>query len=87
MRQRKSWSSSSGEGCWKLTTCTPCGLTPDMTCLIALSLPAASIAWNTARSAWVSDAHSSSCASDSSSIPRFRTARASVRSSSFDNRS
>ena len=33
-----------------LKECTwqPCGLTPDITCLIAPSLPAASIAWKTA---------------------------------------
>ena len=29
------------------TTCTPWGLTPDMTCSMVESLPAASIAWNT----------------------------------------
>ena len=40
-----------------LNECTsqPCGLTPDMTCLMALSLPAASIAWkisSTAQRSW-----------------------------------
>ena len=44
-RQRKSWSSSSFEGALKAATWQPCGLTPDMTCLIAPSFPAASIAW------------------------------------------
>ena len=29
----------------------PCGFTPDMTCLIVPSLPAASIAWKTTSSA------------------------------------
>ena len=32
-------------GALKEYTWQPCGLTPDMTCLIAPSLPAASIAW------------------------------------------
>ena len=31
-------------------TWQPCGLTPDMTCLIVLSLPAASMAWKTSSS-------------------------------------
>jgi len=31
-------------GCLKLKTSQPCGLTPDMTCLMAPSLPAESIA-------------------------------------------
>ena len=44
-RQRKWWSRSSSVGALKLETQTPCGLTPDMTCLIVPSLPAASIAW------------------------------------------
>ena len=43
-RQRKSWSSSSGEGTLNEVTSHPCGLTPDMTCLMVPSLPAASIA-------------------------------------------
>ena len=47
IRHRNVWSRSSLEGCLKETTCTPCGFTPDMTCLIVESLPAASIAWNT----------------------------------------
>ena len=46
-RQRKLWSSSSAEGFLKLKTWQPWGLTPDMTCLIVPSLPAASIAWRT----------------------------------------
>ncbi len=44
-RQRKSWSRSSGDGALNEKTWHPCGLTPDMTCLIAPSFPAASIAW------------------------------------------
>ena len=51
MRQRKSWSSSSADGFLNETTCTPCGFTPDMTCSIAESLPAASIAWRTTSTA------------------------------------
>jgi hypothetical protein len=51
MRQRKSWSSSSAEGFLNETTWTPCGFTPDITCSIAESLPAASIAWRTTSSA------------------------------------
>ena len=45
VRHRKSWSSSSADGALKEYTWQPCGLTPDMTCLIVPSLPAASIAW------------------------------------------
>ena len=70
MRQRKSWSSSSAEGCLNETTCTPCGLTPDITCLITESLPAASSACRTMSSAYRSVAQSSSCASESSAMPR-----------------
>ena len=44
VRQRKSCSSSAALGCLKLNTWQPCGLTPDMTCLMAPSFPAASIA-------------------------------------------
>ena len=50
IRHRNVWSSSSLDGCLNDTTCTPCGLTPDMTCSIVESLPAASIAWNTTSS-------------------------------------
>ena len=78
MRHRKSWSSSSADGCLNETTWTPCGLTPDITCSIAPSLPAASIAWKTTSSAYVSLAHSSSCASASSSTSPVRTAFASA---------
>ena len=39
------------DGFLNQTTWTPCGLTPDITCSIALSLPAASIAWKTTSSA------------------------------------
>ena len=46
-RHRKSWSSSSLDGALNEWTWQPCGLTPDITCLMAPSLPAASIAWNT----------------------------------------
>ena len=45
VRQRKSCSNSAALGCLKLNTWQPCGLTPDITCLMALSFPAASIAW------------------------------------------
>ena len=45
VRHRKSWSSSSADGALKEKTWQPCGLTPDITCLIVPSLPAASIAW------------------------------------------
>ncbi len=51
MRHRKSWSSSSLEGCRKETTWTPCGFTPDITCSIVESFPAASSAWKTTSSA------------------------------------
>src|SRR5437764_13999158 len=47
VRQRKSWRSSSADGALNENTWQPCGLTPDMTCLIVPSLPAASIAWKT----------------------------------------
>ena len=40
-----------------------------MTCSIALSFPAASIAWRTTRRAYLSLAQRSSCASESSSVP------------------
>src|SRR5215813_4578735 len=36
----KSWSRSSREGCLNENTWHPCGLTPDMTCLMVPSLPA-----------------------------------------------
>ena len=45
VRHMKSWSSSSFDGALNENTWQPCGLMPDMTCLIAPSLPAASIAW------------------------------------------
>ena len=45
VRQRKSWSSSSADGALNEYTWQPCGLTPDITCLMAPSLPAASMAW------------------------------------------
>ena len=51
VRHRKVWSSSSLDGFLNETTSTPWGFTPDMTCLIVESLPAASIAWNTSRTA------------------------------------
>ncbi len=51
-RQRKSWPSSSLDGCLNACTSVPCGFTPDMTCLIALSLPAASIPWKISSSAY-----------------------------------
>ncbi len=47
MRHRNVWSSSSLDGCLNETTCTPWGFTPDMTCSMVESLPAASMAWNT----------------------------------------
>src|SRR5579859_4639767 len=40
VRQRKSCARSSVPGCLKLKTSQPCGLIPDMTCLMAPSLPA-----------------------------------------------
>jgi hypothetical protein len=43
-RQRKSWSNSSADGALNEETSQPCGFTPDITCLIALSFPAASMA-------------------------------------------
>ena len=46
-RHRKSWFSSSAEGCLKARTSTACGLTPLITCLIVLSLPEASSPWST----------------------------------------
>ena len=46
-RHRKSWLRSSADGCLKATTWHPCGLTPDITCLMVPSLPAASMAWST----------------------------------------
>ena len=46
VRHRKSCCSSVALGCLKLNTWHPCGLMPDITCLMAPSLPAASIAWN-----------------------------------------
>ena len=52
VRHRKSWSSSSALGCLKLKTWQPCGLTPDITCLMTPSLPPASIAWKMTSSAW-----------------------------------
>ena len=84
MRHRKLWSSSSAEGVLNETTWTPCGLTPDITCSIALSLPAASIACKTTSSEYVSLAQSSSCASESSSTPRASTAFASAFSSAWE---
>ena len=51
VRHMKSWSSSCGVGALNENTCTPCGLMPDITCLIAPSLPAASIAWKIASTA------------------------------------
>jgi len=44
VRHRKSCSRSSAEGTLKEYTRQPCGFTPDMTCLIVLSFPAASMA-------------------------------------------
>ena len=60
------------DGDLKETTWTPCGLTPVITCSIALSFPAASIACRTTSSAYVSLAQSSSCALERSSTPRAR---------------
>jgi hypothetical protein len=39
------------DGCLNETTWTPWGFTPGITCSIALSLPAASMAWKTTRTA------------------------------------
>jgi len=60
-RQRNVWSSSSSDGFLKLVTSTPCGFKPDITCLIAPSLPAASIAWKMTSTLQESLAQSSSC--------------------------
>src|SRR5262245_35305943 len=68
-RHRKSWSSSSFDGALNEYTSQPCGLTPDMTCLIVLSFPAASIAWKTSSIAQRSCAYSLSCSALSRSIP------------------
>ena len=73
IRQRKVWSSSSADGFRNEITCTPCGFTPDMTCSIVESLPAASIAWKTMSTACRSLAHRSSWASLSSFTPRLST--------------
>jgi hypothetical protein len=43
-------------GCLKLNTWHPWGLTPDITCLMAPSFPAASIARKISRIAWRLDA-------------------------------
>ena len=54
-RHRKSWSRSSDDGDLNEKTWQPCGLMPDITCLIAPSLPAASMAWkmsSTAQRSW-----------------------------------
>ena len=54
MRQRKSWSSSSEVGDLNEYTWQPCGLMPDITCLIAPSFPAASMAWKISSTAHLS---------------------------------
>ena len=46
-RQRKSCLSSSDDGAPKVNTCVDFGSRPRITCLMALSLPAPSIAWTT----------------------------------------
>ena len=46
-RHKKSWPSSSAEGCLKAVTSQPWGFTPDMTCFMVPSLPAASMACST----------------------------------------
>jgi len=46
-RHMKSWSSSWLVGVLNENTSQPCGLTPSNTLLIAVSLPAASMPWNT----------------------------------------
>jgi len=51
VRRRKSCYSSAALGCLKLNTWQPCGLTPDIACLMAPSLPAASMAWKITRMA------------------------------------
>ena len=84
IRQRKVWSSSSLDGLLNDTTDTPWGFTPDITCSMVESLPAASIAWNTTSTEWVSLAHRSSCASLSRLMPRWSTSLAAALSSFFD---
>src|SRR5262245_22820178 len=68
-RHRKSWSSSSAEGALNEYTWQPCGFTPDITCLMAPSLPAASMAWKMSSSAQRSCAYSRSCSSASRATP------------------
>ena len=59
----------SADGTLKLSTLTPCGLTPLITWRIVPSLPAASSAWSTTTTPWVSWAASRSWYSESSSTP------------------
>src|SRR5262245_40747694 len=75
-RHRKSWSRSSVEGCLNENTWQPCGLMPDITCLIVPSLPAASIAWKMSRTDQRSWAYSMSCSSASQRVPRSRSSAA-----------
>src|SRR5947207_2019993 len=60
---------SSLEGDLNEYTWQPCGFTPDMTCLIAPSLPAASIAWKIRSTAHLSCAYSLSCNSSNAVTP------------------
>src|SRR6185437_15098114 len=62
-RQRKSWSSSSWLGALNECTSQPWGLTPDITCLIVLSLPPASMPCRISSTAQRSCAYSISCIS------------------------
>src|SRR5438876_1681778 len=69
VRHMKSWSSSSAEGALNANTCVPCGFTPDITCSMVLSLPAASMAWNMSSTAQRSWAKRRSCSSRSRATP------------------
>src|SRR5262249_22522023 len=64
-RHRKLWSNSSLDGCLKLKIWQPWGFTPDITCLMIPSLPAASIACSTTKIEHWLAAYSTPCASAS----------------------
>ncbi len=75
-RQRKSRFNSSVEGSLNALTLQPWGFKPDMTCLIVLSFPAASMACRTTRIAQRSCAKSFSCNSHRRAIPCSSASRA-----------
>src|SRR5437667_2563730 len=76
VRQRKSCARSSAEGALNENTWQPCGFTPDITCLIVLALPAASLAWKLSSSAHVPCAYNFSCSSRRRSTPLARRSAA-----------